>query len=490
MKKEKVQLVWFKRDLRVEDHAPLTEACKRSKVLCCYIYEPSLIHSPEWDASHGAFLNESLQELESALKRLNIRLYRFHGEVIEILNRLREVVEIETLWSHEETGNGLTYERDKRVKKWCLEQGVPWKEFPQFGVVRRLSSREGWARQWNTFMAQPLVTLPQRVESLSTALGFEISPYFFPQDLKAHRKKGGIRNASATLESFLQERGRFYSKEMSSPNTAWESCSRLSPYLSFGNISIRHVWQAVELQRVEGFTESGWRGSLAAFSSRLRWHCHFIQKLEDEPAIEFENMNRKMDGLRENEFNESFFESWKRGETGYPLVDACMRALQQSGWINFRMRAMLVSFSSYHLWLHWRRPAVFLAKHFLDFEPGIHFSQFQMQSGTTGINSIRIYSPLKQVMDQDPNGSFIKQWIPELEAVPSEYIGEPQKMPVTLQRKTGCLIGKHYPAPIVEHASAYAEAKKRVYAWKAKKEVREASKEVFKKHGSRKRRAT
>ena len=490
MKKEKVQLVWFKRDLRAEDHAPLSEACTRGKVLCCYIYEPSLIQSPEWDGSHGSFLNESLQELEANLKRLDIRLYRFQGEVIEVLNKLREVVEIEALWSHEETGNGLTYERDKRVKKWCLEQGIPWQKFPQFGVVRRLSSREGWARQWNAFMSQPAVSLPRQIKSFSNSLSFETSPYVFPQDTKSYRKKGGIKKASETLESFLQERGRFYSKEMSSPNTAWESCSRLSPYLSFGNISIRQVWQAVELQRVEGFTESGWRGSLAAFSSRLRWHCHFIQKLEDEPAIEFENMNRKMDGLRENEFNETFFAAWTRGETGYPLVDACMRSLQKTGWINFRMRAMLVSFSSYHLWLHWRRPAVFLAKHFLDFEPGIHYSQFQMQSGTTGINSIRIYSPLKQVTDQDPEGLFIKHWIPELEAVPTDYIAEPQKMPVSLQKKIGCMIGKDYPAPIVEHATAYAEAKKRVYAWKAKKEVREASKEVFKKHGSRKRRAT
>jgi deoxyribodipyrimidine photo-lyase len=151
------------------------------------------------------------------------------------------------------------------------------------------------------------------------------------------------------------------------------------------------------------------------------------------------------------------------------------------------MRAMLVSFSSYHLWLHWKKPADFLARYFLDFEPGIHFSQVQMQSGTTGINAIRIYSPIKQVLDHDPQGEFIKKWIPELEPVPAEFIAEPHKIPMALQKKLGIRMGTHYPAPIVEHSTVYSEAKKRIYAWKAKQEVREASKQVFLKHGSRRR---
>lgn len=490
MKKETIQLVWFKRDLRVSDHPPLSKACESGKVLCFYLYEPSLIHSPEWDASHGGFLNESLANLESELGHLGIKLYRFVGEAVGILNQIHEHFDIAALWSHQETGNLLTFNRDKQVKKWCTANSIQWNEIPQFGVVRGLQSRDGWARSWSQFMSLPITDTPKRVQSISLPLSFERAPFDFFEDTKPLRQKGGIKNAWEVLESFLNERGRFYSKEMSSPNSAWDSCSRLSPYLSFGNLSIRQVWQAVEMQRIEGFEESGWRGSLAAFSSRLRWHCHFIQKLEDEPEIEIENMNRQMDGMRENDFNESYFEAWKRGETGYPLIDACMRALQKTGWINFRMRAMLVSFSSYHLWLHWRRPALFLAKHFLDFEPGIHFSQIQMQSGTTGINSIRIYSPYKQVVDQDPEGEFIKKWVPELESVPPEFIGEPHKMPETLQKKIGCRVGHNYPAPIVEHATAYAEAKKRVFSWRAQKHVREASKKVLQKHGSRKRRSS
>lgn len=488
MKSQKVQLVWFKKDLRTSDHAPLIEASNRGRLLCFYIYETFLLNGPEWDPAHGGFLNESLAELERDLRKWGLKLYRFEGEVIDVFNQIQSAVEVDQLWSHQETGKFDTYQRDLKVKSWCRENAVKWNEFSQFGVVRGLKSRDGWARNWNAFIVEPPQEKPRTLQGFSGDLPFERSPYPFEDNQCSGRQKGGAISARATLESFLQTRGRFYSKQMSSPQSAWEACSRLSPYLSFGNISLREIWNATELQRLEGIQESGWKASLAAFTSRLRWHCHFIQKLEDEPVIEFQNMNREMDGLRESEFNHEYFEAWKNGQTGYPLVDACMRALHQTGWINFRMRAMLVSFSSYHLWLHWKEPALFLAKKFLDFEPGIHYSQFQMQSGTTGINAIRIYSPIKQVIDQDPDGVFIKKWVPELASIPIEYIAEPHKMPKSVQNQYGCVIGKDYPSPIVDHVEAYQAAKKRIFSWRAKKEVREASRQVYLKHGSRKRR--
>lgn len=211
-----------------------------------------------------------------------------------------------------------------------------------------------------------------------------------------------------------------------------------------------------------------------------------MQKLEDEPRIEFENMNRAYDGLREEQFNQRYFEAWCEGRTGYPLVDACMRALHQHSWINFRMRAMLVSFASYHLWLHWRPTAVYLAQHFLDFEPGIHFSQFQMQSGTTGINTLRIYSPIKQVKDQDPEGKFIREFVPELFDVPIEYIAEPHKMPRMLQTMAGCVIGRDYPKPIVDHQTAYRAARARMDVARKNPAAWSESRQVMKRHGSRK----
>ena len=170
-----------------------------------------------------------------------------------------------------------------------------------------------------------------------------------------------------------------------------------------------------------------WINSIRSFLKRLHWHCHFIQKLEDDPTIEFKNMHSLYDGLREEKFNDKFFFSWKNGITGFPFLDACMRSLKVNGWINFRMRAMLVSFASNNLWLDWRKFAHHLSNIFTDYEPGIHYSQIQMQSGTTGINTIRIYNPIKQSYDQDKDGVFIKRWVKELQDCPIDYIHEPWK---------------------------------------------------------------
>ena len=231
--------------------------------------------------------------------------------------------------------------------------------------------------------------------------------------------------------------------------------------------------------------DASWLKSLSSFQSRLNWHCHFMQKLEDEPAIEFENFNRAYDGLREDEFNRDYFDAWCLGQTGYPMVDACMRALQQTGWINFRMRAMLVSFASYHLWLHWRQPALHLARLFLDYEPGIHFSQMQMQAGVTGINTVRIYSPIKQLIDQDPQGQFVRRYIPELAEVPDQHLAQPHRMTTMEQTLFGCRIGIDYPAPIVDHAVQYKAARDRIHAVKNKTATRTLSAKVYQKHGSR-----
>ncbi|MFM8379461.1 MAG: deoxyribodipyrimidine photo-lyase/cryptochrome family protein [Planctomycetia bacterium] len=500
--------VWLKRDLRVADHPALAEACARAKggaVFAVFLYEPEVLAQPEWDPSHTEFQRECLVDLEVALEKLGIRLVTRRGEAVAMLERLRRETGFRLLVSHEETGTGVTYARDRHVRRWACESGVEFLELPQTGVVRRLASRNGWNRLWEERMEAACAALPrntghggrQAIARLETAGLLGCRDLGEPPDSK-DRQRGGERAAADVLDDFLVRRGRHYSGGISSPLSAPTSCSRLSPYLAFGAISMRTVWQASEARRLEVQAAlatataareraelKAWQRSLKAVQSRLHWHCHFMQKLEDEPAIEVHNMLRAADGLRENEISAERLAAWQAGRTGYPLVDACMRSLVATGWLTFRMRALVVSFASYSLWLHWRPTGLFLARHFLDFEPGIHWLQLQMQSGTTGINTLRIYNPTKQAVEQDPHGVFIRRWVPELAGVPPAYVHMPWTLPADVQQAAGCIIGRHYPPPLVDHAAAVREAKRRLAAVRGAPDARAEARDVARRHGSR-----
>jgi deoxyribodipyrimidine photo-lyase len=206
-----------------------------------------------------------------------------------------------------------------------------------------------------------------------------------------------------------------------------------------------------------------------------------MQKLEDEPRLEFENLHAAYHDLRPSAPDREKLDAWANGETGLPFVDACMRALQATGWMNFRMRAMLMAVASYHLWLDWRQPGEHLARLFTDYEPGIHWPQVQMQSGTTGINTVRIYNPIKQGHDQDPDGLFIRRWLPELRQVPDAFLHEPWSW-----EDAGRVLGKAYPFPIIDHLAAAKEARQKVWAVRRGRAFREQAHAIQEKHGSRK----
>ncbi len=511
----RTQVVWFKRDLRVRDHGPLAEASRTGPVLPVYVFEPSLLEKPTTDPSHVRFTLESLRDLGGQLMDRGAQLVILRGELPDVFERLHDTVEFERIWSHEETGDLATYDRDRRVRRWCRTVGVEWVERPQSGVVRGPHDRNRWSRTWHERMRAPLARVPDALDAHTGALSSEglvlwqvdRDPSTLPcsSDLgvapstKDEAVEGGEQRGLETLRTFLNSRSAGYRSDLSSPLTSWQGCSRLGPYLSYGNVSMRQVYRATEMRTRELKVRGGagrdpaWLASLESFESRLRWHCHFVQKLEDEPDIERRNINRAFDGMRVEDpeawttSQRDHFAAWCDGRTGYPLVDAVVRALHRGGWINFRMRAMLASFVSHHLWLHWEPAARHLAPHFLDYEPGIHFPQFQMQAGTTGINAHRIYNPTKQVWDQDPEGTFIRSYVSELTGVPARHIAEPWRMSAADQSAFGCRIGRDYPAPIVQHEAAYRRAKTTLEAWTRRAEVRAEAQHVLASHGSRRR---
>ncbi|TVQ95097.1 MAG: deoxyribodipyrimidine photolyase, partial [Chromatiaceae bacterium] len=487
-----IELVWFKRDLRVSDHAPLAQAARHGPCLCLYVYEPQLLAHPTTAATHLAFINGALVALAQTLAALGGALVTRVGELPEVFDRIHAQRPIARLWSHEETGLGVTFARDRRVRAWAQAQGVEWIELPNHGVFRPHPTRDGWAARWRARMQAPLTASPPQIIAVTDIASAGL-PTPAQLGLAGPPQPGaavpGCHAGSALLTAFLTDRGRTYQGDIGSPERAWTASSRLSPYLAWGNLSVRQVYQATQARlaalRADPHADPQWARSLASFNKRLHWHCHFIQRLEDQPDLEHRNLSPACDGLRPERPDTALLDAWAHGQTGYPLVDACMRALQATGWINFRMRAMLMSFAAYHLWQHWEAPALHLARLFQDFEPGIHFSQAQMQAGTTGINAVRIYSPVKQVRDQDPDGAFIRRWCPELAQVPLDYLPRPETMPLALQQACGCRIGRDYPAPLVDNGQAWFTARRRMQALRAGGAARTEARTIYARHGSR-----
>ncbi|MDE3233012.1 MAG: deoxyribodipyrimidine photo-lyase, partial [Pseudomonadota bacterium] len=376
------QIVWFKRDLRWQDHAALAHAAARGPVRCIYIVEPGYWQLNDTALQHFEFIRESLQALNSHLQTLGGCVEIHTGEAVEVFDRLLKETSFTEIHSHEETGNAWTYARDLHVKAWCETHRIPWHEYAQFGVVRRLKNRNHWQAAWEQHMQAPQAQ-PKTIHFASkvNSLPFSMQAPAHLKHNPSHRQRGGRPLALAVLRSFLNARSLGYRGGISSPLSAPDACSRLSAYLTYGCISMREVVQMTRAYIEELPPQaSRHRAGLQAFMSRLHWHCHFIQKLESEPEIEWQNMHRGYDGLREESFNPEYFEALKNAKTGWPMVDASVVMLRETGWLNFRMRAMLVSVAAYPLWLHWQPVGEWLATQFLDYEPGIHWSQLQMQS--------------------------------------------------------------------------------------------------------------
>ncbi|WP_299224375.1 cryptochrome/deoxyribodipyrimidine photo-lyase family protein [uncultured Psychroserpens sp.] len=478
-----INVVWLKRDLRLEDNEAISNALASGRrTLLLYVFETMLIEDDHYSKRHWDFVKESIKDLNLCLKPYHSKVLTVKSDIITAINQLMECYTIRNVYSHQETGILITYNRDKSFNRFCKNNLITWHENINNGVQRGLKDREQWINLCNAyFELQPLVFTPQENQLLHLREIEQLETLLHVPSLVTNNnsvfQKGGRTIGQKYLQSFLEKRYVNYMFHISKPELSRTSCSRISPYLAWGNISVREVYRKTYLLNE---TLSN-KKPLEAFMSRLRWQSHFIQKFEMEHTMEKESLNKGFQKLKKH-VSETYQKAWKNGKTGYPLVDAAMRCLNETGYLNFRMRALVVSFFTHNLWQPWQAASRHLSQQFLDFEPGIHYPQLQMQAGETGTNMLRIYNPIKNSLEHDPDAVFIKKWVPELRHLEIPLAHQPFLMTEMEQQFYNFKLGIDYPLPVVDIEETRKKATEILWNLRKNKKVKDENKRILKKH--------
>ncbi|MBD3903296.1 deoxyribodipyrimidine photo-lyase [Chryseobacterium sp. Ch-15] len=463
MKKE-VTVFWFKRDLRIEDNEALIEAISLGKpILFVYFLEPSLLVDPHYSLRHFQFIKESLADLNRQFDQLSTSVLCIQEEVVDGLKKILDCFTVTHLVSTQEIGLAFTFKRDREVSAFCPENNIEWLQ-PQYnGILRGLKDRRNWVKNWKEYVVRPIVQPDFRNLFTISKQDFEaIESRFetFSTKTNAHHfQRGGRTEAEKWVKSFFTERVDLFAEGVSSPLLSRTACSRLSPYIAWGNVSIREIYKQSELIKSEDRAKKG----IKIFVARLRLQSYFIQKFESQHDMEFRAAVPAFRELNQPK-NSHFIDAWKAGKTGYPLVDASIRCIVETGYLNFRMRSLIISFYAHHLFQHFRHISAWLAQTFLDFEPGIHYGQLQMQSGFTANDVLRIYNPTKNAYEHDKDAEFIKMWLPELKDLPAKLAIEPWLLTPMDEIFYNFKLGDDYPKPIVDIEITRAIAMEKLFA--------------------------
>ena len=427
-------LVWFKRDLRIHDHPALVLAAGVGPVLPVFVVEPELWAAPEASARQWEFVAESLGSLRQALAGIGAPLVVRVGDAAAVLAGLCRRHGIGQIVSLAETGTPWTQARNWRVADWAKGAGIVWTELSPPGTG-------------DAFQGGP-DTLPP-APALRVVAGVE--PGLIPParalklaaDPCPHRQLGGRDRALKLLESFLSRRGEGYGAAQSCPLAAERASSRLSPHLGWGVLSAREVALATAMRQAER-PGGRWGAALSAFQSRLA-----AQRTCSDGIV-----TQVADPLVQPLGDAARLAAWAQGETGLPFLDACLRYLRATGWLNARLREMVASVACHQLGLGWQGVGQRLASLSTDYVPAIHSPQM---AALTGAGPAGVFNPVKLGRSLDLGGVFTRRWLPELATVPDAFLQTPWRWPEARQ-----LLGHRYPEPLIDLATATREARKRL----------------------------
>ncbi len=432
-----MRIVWHRRDLRTHDNKALTEAGEEA--IPVYILDPEWLENKLLSDARKEFVLESLKDLNRQYIEKGSHLTLLHGDPVEKLEQISG--EKQKVYFNKDA-NHFRQELEEEVRE-------KFQGFENSAVDTKERNQSEWSRKAKQWFEDKRNEAPENIKSSSLENEVTLDKIREKYDIQPEKQKfgeGGTQEARRRLQDFL-DRIEQYSGCISSPSKAEASTSHLSPYIRYGCISPREVYQKASAAKKNADNTQ----SVDMFIDRVFWQQHFNQKIEDNPKLFEEAVNPVYRDLNRENYDEEKVEAWKQGRTGFPLVDASMRALVETGWLNFRMRAMCASFFSYILKQWWKTGADFFYKHLIDADVAINYYQWQMQSGLIGVHANRIYNPTKQVEENDPDGEFIRKYVPELRSVPDRYIAEPWKMPEKVQKECGVIIGRNYPEPIVDY---------------------------------------
>ena len=454
----KTIIVWYRNDLRIHDHPALaTAVADATRVVPVFVLNDELLRGDRASSNRNRFLLESLTDLKHSLQKLGADLVIRHGNALDELQKLVDETGAETVFY---TGDYSLYaaRRDKHIKD---SLSVSFRGFPgrlAVSTLDKLATKAGnphkvftpfW-KNWQTIVRREIAPIPTQLAPLNgIEIGSipEIEDFTNTDELSPDALSGGETAGRKRLEYWLDNRLTDY--HQGTNDMAADATSRISSYLHFGCLSVREI----ETMLPDNDGARAWHRQLA-----WREFYHYIiftfpGNTTQEFQERFRGLDWGQDAVR--------LKAWQDGLTGYPVVDAAMRQLKQEGWIHNRARLIVGSFLTKDLWLDWRLGERHFMQWLIDGDQANNNGNWQWIA-SVGVDPApvfrRLYNPTTQQLNYDPTGAYVRRYLPELANVADNYLTEPWKMSTELQKASGCIIGKDYPAPIVDHKQARLEA--------------------------------